>query len=131
MNQKTDLKVFRSSAGLGLKAMRDFKKGDDIIEYTGKKIKNEVADENPNRYLFELDDTWTIDGSGRKNLARYINHSCAPNAEAVHYTDDNEVWIEAKRDIKAGEEITYDYGKQHFDEYIKPIGCRCSKCQSK
>ena len=76
-------------------------------------------------YLFDLDEKITIDGSARSNLARYINHSCKPNCEAVHYTDANEIGIEAKRKIKAGEELTYDYGKDHFNEYIKPYGCKC------
>lgn len=125
-----DFKIFKSSAGFGLLAMRDFDKGDLIIEYTGRKISNEEAERKPNRYLFELNEKWTIDGSPRSNLARYINHSCRPNAEAVYYEDTNEIGIEAKRRIKSGEEITYDYGKDHFNEYIKPSGCRCEKCKS-
>lgn len=126
---KIDFKVFKSSAGFGLKTLRDWKKGDLVIEYTGKRISDKKAEEKPNRYLFDLDDKLTIDGSPRSNLARYINHSCRPNCEAVHYTDVNEIGIEAIRSIKAGEEITYDYGKDHFDEYIKPHGCRCDKCR--
>jgi SET domain-containing protein len=122
---KRDFKVFKSSAGFGLKTLRDWKKGDLVIEYTGKKIRNEAADAHANRYQFDLDKTWTIDGSPRSNIARYINHSCRPNCEAVHYTDVNEIGIEAIRSIKAGEELTYDYGKDHFDEYIKPYGCKC------
>ncbi len=122
---KKDFKVFKSSAGFGLKTLKDWKKGDLVIEYTGKRITNEEADERPNRYLFDLDEKWTIDGSPRSNLARYINHSCRPNCEPVHYTDVNEIGIEAIRNIKAGEELTYDYGKDHFNEYIKPYGCKC------
>ena len=122
---KKDFKVFKSAAGLGLKTLRDWDKGDLVIEYTGKRITNEEADRKPNRYLFDLDEKITIDGSARSNLARYINHSCKPNCEAVHYTDANEIGIEAKRKIKAGEELTYDYGKDHFNEYIKPYGCKC------
>lgn len=120
-----DFKVFKSSAGFGLKTLKDQKKGELVIEYQGKKITNEAAEAKPNRYLFDLDERWTIDGSPRSNLARYINHSCRPNCEAVHYTDTNEIGIEAIRDIKAGEELTYDYGKDHFNEYIKPHGCKC------
>lgn len=122
---KKDFKVFRSSAGFGLKTLRDWKKGDLVIEYKGRKITEEEADRKPNRYLFELDKKTVIDGSPRSNLARYINHSCRPNCEAVHYTDVNEIGIEAIRGIKAGEEITYHYGKAHFDEYIRPVGCKC------
>lgn len=123
---KKDFKVFKSSAGFGLRTLRDWEKGDLVIEYKGRKIPEAEADKKPNRYLFELDDKWTIDGSVRSNTARYINHSCRPNCEAVHYTDTNEIGIEAKRNIKAGEELTYHYGKAHFDEYIKPNGCKCA-----
>ena len=131
IGRKSDFKVFRSTAGLGLRAGRDFKKRDRLVEYTGRKISNERADEDSNRYLFQLDDRWTIDGSPRTNLARYINHSCEPNAEAVHDEDENRIFIEAIANIKAGDEITYDYGDQHFEEYIKPAGCKCSKCLSR
>lgn len=127
----SDFKVFKSSAGFGLRALSDYKKGDLVIEYTGRKLKSEEADKKPNRYLFELNEKYTIDGSPRSNLARYINHSCRPNCEPVYYSDTQEIGIEAKRNIKAGEELTYDYGKAHFDEYIKPYGCKCEKCLEK
>ena len=130
MTDKQDFRVFRSSAGMGLKTNRTFKKGDTVIEYTGKRVTSEEADKRPNRYLFEVDEKWTIDGSPRENLARYINHSCDPNCEAVHYTEDDEIIIEAIRSIKAGEELTYDYGQDHFEEYIEPYGCKCQKCQN-
>jgi SET domain-containing protein len=123
--EQKDFKVFKSSAGFGLRTLRDWDKGDLVIEYKGKKISNEYAEDHPNRYLFDLDDKWTIDGNPRTNTARYINHSCRPNCEAVHYTDTNEIGIEAMRHIKAGEELTYHYGKDHFNEYIKPHGCKC------
>ena len=129
--KKSDFKVFKSSAGLGLKTLKEIKKGDEVLEYTGKKVSNEWADEHPSRYLFSLDKKTTIDGSPRSNLARYINHSCKPNCEPVHYTDENKIFIEAKRNIEAGEELTYDYGKDHFDEYIKPYGCKCTGCANK
>ena len=90
---------------------------------------NKVADEIDNRYLFEINSRWTIDGSPRRNVARYINHSCRPNAE----TDivKGEILISAIRNIEPGEEITYDYGKDHFDGFIKPKGCKCVKCREK
>ena len=122
--------MFRSSSGLGLRACRDFKKSERLVEYTGPKIRTKRAEERPNRYLFELDDQWMIDGSPRTNLARYINHSCDPNAEAVHDEEQNRIFIEAIRRIKAGDEITFDYGKEHFDAYIKPVGCKCAKCRN-
>jgi SET domain-containing protein len=62
-------------------------------------------------------------------VARYINHSCKPNAEAL--ISGRRVWIWSRKNIKAGEEIAYDYGKEYFDDIIKPMGCRCEKCGSK
>ena len=123
-------KVFRSSAGLGLRALRNFEKSEKLIEYTGRRISNAEADEQPNRYIFQLNDRHSIDGSPRSNLARYINHSCNPNAEAVLSHDERRIIIEAIKPIKEGDEITYDYGPQYFEEYIEPTGCRCAKCRA-
>ncbi|MEX0918017.1 MAG: SET domain-containing protein [Candidatus Paceibacterota bacterium] len=123
--------VRRTSAGLGLVANNEYKKGDFIIEYTGEIITDAEADERANRYLFEINGRWTIDGSGRTNLARYINHSCRPNAEAEVDERAKKVRIYAKKRIEAGDELTYDYGKVHFDEYIRPNGCKCEKCMEK
>lgn len=117
-------------AGFGLKTKIDFKKGDFVIEYIGIKRKNKDIEYHTGKYLFEVDDKITIDGSPRYNLARYINHSCDPNCE-VEINEKNQILIEAIKNIKAGEEITYDYGKEYFDEFIKPIGCKCSKCIKK
>ena len=73
-----------------------------------------------------IDEEYRIDGSPRSNTARYINHSCAPNAEAI--ISGRRVWIWSKRAIKAGEEVTYNYGKEYFDAHLKPRGCLCIKC---
>jgi uncharacterized protein len=73
-----------------------------------------------------IDDEYFIDGSPRTNAARFINHSCRPNAKA--FRTGVRVWIWSIRNIKAGEEITYDYGKKYFDDFIKPGGCKCEKC---
>ena len=123
--------VKRSPTGLGLYAAENIPKGQFIIEYTGQKISDEEADRRANRYLFEINDRWTLDGSAHDHTARYINHSCRPNAEAELDEDEERIYIRAKKRIKAGDEITYDYGKDHFDEFIKPKGCRCEKCQVK
>lgn len=123
------LKVKRSSAGLGLFADEEIPKGICLIEYIGKIISTKEEENLVNKYLFEIDNKITIDGSPRYNTARYINHSCRPNAEAV--LKDKRVFIMSKRKIKAGEEINYDYGKEYWNEYIKPLGCRCSKCLKK
>jgi len=114
-------------AGLGLKTKVPFKKGDFIIEYIGIRKENKDIEYHTGKYLFEVNSKYTIDGSPRWNLARYINHSCKPNSE-VEISRDGKIKIEAIKNIKEGEEITYDYGKEYFDEFIKPIGCKCSKC---
>lgn len=123
-----DLKVKRSSAGLGLFAEHDIKKGDFVIEYHGPVYRDEDIGYN-GKYLFGIDETWTIDGTDRKNTARYINHSCKPNCEPE--IDGKRVYIYATKAIKAGEEITYDYGKDYFDGFIKPHGCRCGHHRKK
>lgn len=116
----------RGSHGLGLFAKCDLKKGEFIIEYTGDKITHDEANKRGGQYLFELNSKWTIDGKGRGNIARYINHSCKPNCEVD--IKKGQILISAKRAIKMGEELAYDYGKEFFDEHIKPKRCRCSKC---
>ena len=122
-------KIRRSKpgTGLGLFALQDIPKGEFILEYTGKKIPTAVADTmKDSRYLFEIDEEWTIDGSPRSNTARYINHSCEPNTEAE--IDDGRIVITAVRDIKNGEELTIDYDTEYFEEFIKPVGCKCEHC---
>src|ERR1700736_1465447 len=75
------LRIGRSRAGLGLFARVPIRKGQFILRYSGRKISTETADDLGNRYLFEINSRWTIDGATRRNRARYINHSCRPNAE--------------------------------------------------
>jgi SET domain-containing protein len=116
----------RPGLGRGLYATSDIEKGDFIVEYTGVHIPALYADTLKTRYLFELDEAWTVDGSSAKNIARYINHSCAPNCEAE--THDSHILIFATRDIAAGEELTLDYGDEYFDEFIRPAGCKCVRC---
>lgn len=112
--------------GLGLYARERFQKGNFVVEYTGRRIPTKLADSLSTRYLFEIDKDWTIDGSPRSNIARYMNHSCDPNCETE--IEDEKIIIRALRDIEIGEELTFDYGEEYFDEFIKPIGCRCSTC---
>jgi len=119
--------VKKSSAGLGLYAKTPLKRGEFVIEYVGKLLTAEEANKKGGKYLFEVNSKWTIDGSERSNIARYINHSCHPNCEA--YIVGKKVKIRAVKNIKAGEELSYDYGKDYFDEHIKPHGCRCKKCR--
>jgi len=120
--------VKKSSAGLGLFATDTFKKGDLVIEYTGEKITEEEANQRGGKYLFELNDNWTIDGKGRENKARYLNHSCRPNCYPELDEDEQHIYIYAKRNIEAGEELTYNYGKMYFNDLIKKDGCRCAHC---
>jgi uncharacterized protein len=115
--------VKRAGAGLGLFAGEDIKKGAFVIEYTGELISAEEADRRGGKYLMEISSRRTIDGKGRANTARYINHGCKPNCEAV--VKGSRVEIEAIRSIAAGEELAYDYGKYYFDTYIRPFGCKC------
>lgn len=128
---KKGVTVKKSSAGLGLYATQDFTKGELVIEYVGEKIADAEAQRRGGKYLFELNDSWTIDGKGRENVARYINHSCRPNCYPELDENEERVFIFAKRKIAIGEELTYDYGKQYFNLEIKPHGCRCEKCQPK
>lgn len=120
-------KVKRSPSGLGLFAMEDIKKGEFIIEYSGTILTVREANEKGGKYLFEINSRYTIDGSDRKNIARYINHSCRPNCEIE--IKKRCVLVFSIKNIKAGDELNYDYGKEYFNEYIKPNGCKCVKCR--
>ncbi|OGM92835.1 hypothetical protein A2333_00555 [Candidatus Wolfebacteria bacterium RIFOXYB2_FULL_49_7] len=123
------VKRSRAGAGLGLFATADISKGTFIIEYTGEKIANAEADRRGGRYLFNINTKWTIDGKGHHNTARYINHSCRPNCESR--VAKGKVTIHSIKNIKSGEELSYDYGTEYFKEYIKPLGCRCDKCHAR
>lgn len=131
--RKTDERfVVRRSGpgkGQGLFTTVAVKKGDFILEYVGKKITTAVADTLTTRYLFEIDEDWTIDGSERSNAARYINHSCDPNCEV--YIEKGKIMIYAIKNIPPHAELSYDYGEEYFDEFLKPVGCRCGtkKCK--
>jgi len=109
--------------------MEDIRKNQLIIEYTGDRITQKEADKRGGKYLFEVTDNLVIDGSSRQNLARYLNHSCKPNAEAEHDEEDDRIYIRAIKKIKAGEEITFHYGETYVKEIIKPLGCRCKSCK--
>jgi SET domain-containing protein len=123
------LRIGQSKAGLGLFARVAIKKGQFIVRYIGRKISTEVADQLDTRYLFEVNARWTIDGSSRRNRARYINHSCRPNAEV--YFVKHVIKVRAIKNIKPGDEITYHYGRDYFDSFIKDVGCKCRACAKK
>lgn len=122
-------RVKRSATGCGLYAEEAIPRRCFIIEYWGKVIPDEKAQEVGGKYLFEIGNGKTIVGTTRKNTARYINHACKPNCEVDII--DGRVFIFSKRNIKPGEELTYDYGEEYFDYYIKPHGCRCQSCAKK
>jgi len=126
-------RVGRSRTGLGLFATKPIKKGAKIVRYFGPLLdcRKKKHDAIENKYLFELNDRWTIDGSVRKNIARYINHACKPNAESDVSARKRKVVIRAIKNIEPGEEINYDYGTDYFKAYLKPIGCKCASCEKK
>ena len=134
-------RVGRSRTGLGLFATKPIAKRTIVAEYKGRRVTNEEADRlesSGSRYMYELNTRWTVDGSGRDNLARYANHSCRPNCESdvIHGErargrKGGMVIIRAIRNIKPGVEITYDYGRDYFNGFLKPIGCKCPKCIEK
>jgi SET domain-containing protein len=80
--------------------------------------------------MFEINTRWTIDGSRRWNVARYVNHSCRPNAEAIERRGPIIVYV-ARRRIKPEEEISVDYGKDYFAAFIGKSRCRCVKCMER
>jgi len=118
--------VKRTTTGLGLFAIELIPAGKRLIEYTGSIITAEEANQSRSKYLFEIDGKRAIDGSPRTNTARYLNHSCRPNAKA--FVTGKRIWIWSRKPIKAGEEITLDYGKEYLKEHINPKGCKCKKC---
>ena len=126
-------RIGRSKTGLGLFATQKIKKGTKIIRYFGPLLdsKNKKHDDIDNKYLFEINNRWTIDGSTRKNIARYVNHACRPNAESDVNSRKRKVIIRAIKTIQPGEEINYDYGTDYFKIFLKPIGCKCDHCEKK
>lgn len=120
------MRVGKSKTGKGLFAEELLPKGSCIIEYVGREVKKEDQKNAKGKYLFETGRGLMIDGNIPSNIARYINHSCAPNCEADGPR--GRVYILSLKKIKAGEELTYDYGKEYFDEHFKRYGCRCKKC---
>src|SRR5436189_2354938 len=133
ISSKKPYRIGRSPTGLGLFATKPIKKGTKIVRYFGPLLdsRKKKDDAIENKYLFELNGRWTIDGSVRENIARYINHACKPNAESDVKPRKRKVFIRAIKDIEPGEEINYDYGTDYFKAYLKPIGCKCDACEKK
>ena len=123
--------VVRSSAihAAGVFTLSPIPKGTHILEYTGERLKHDDADElykeRPYTYLFGVGDgTYVVDGFG---MAMYVNHSCDPNCETEE-DEDERVWIVASRDIKAGEELAYDYFL-YDGEGDAPCTCGSEQCR--
>ncbi len=127
--KKKKYAIKRSTTGLGMFAQQDIPPETRILEYTGTRIPKAEAEKADNRYIMYLNTTHAVDGTDRTNTARYLNHSCQPNAAA--YTTGKRLWIWSEQTIKAGAEITLDYGPEYFDAYIQLIGCRCQTCNLK
>ena len=128
---ETDLAGFRSSSihGTGGYARQDIASGARVIEYVGEKITKAESlrrCEEDNQYIFTLDDEFDLDGNVPWNPARFLNHSCAPNCEAE--VDGGRIWILALRDIKAGEELTFNYGYDLEDYREHPCRCGAPEC---
>lgn len=125
--------------GKGVFATRRIPKGSRIIEYKGRLITEAEADkrygddESNHTFLFLLDNDMVIDAYRDGNSARWINHSCDPNCEPME--EGNRLFIHAVRDIKAGDELSYEYNLVIEDRYTPAIkklyACRCGtrKCQ--
>src|SRR4030081_3539060 len=133
ISSKKPYRIGRSRNGLGLFATKPIKKGAKIVRYFGPLLdsRKKKDDAIENKYLFELNGRWTIDGSVRENIARYINHACKPNAESDVSPRRRKVVIRAIKNIEPGQEINYDYGTDYFKAYLKPIGCKCDACEKK
>ncbi len=125
-------RIGRSRTGLGLFAIKPLRRRDYIATYRGRRLSDEEAtlyEDRGARYLFVVNKHCTIDGSPRWNVARYINHSCRPNAEAVG-RNGGIVFIASRR-IEPDEEITIDYGRQYYLYFVDNGGCQCEPCRAK
>ncbi len=122
--------------GRGVYATQDISNETEVIEYVGEPINKEISEDrawdqyaraeehgDAAVYIFTLDEQWDIDGNVPWNTARLINHSCEPNCEA--WIIGRKIYIYSLQDIKAGDELTFDYG---FDiECYEDHPCRCGK----
>ena len=134
------IEVRRSDVhGLGVFAAKRIPKGTRIIEYVGERVSHDEADRryeekdanDSHTFLFIVDSKTVIDAGVDGNDARFFNHSCDPNCEST--VEKRRVYIEAIRDIEAGDELTYDYQIHREDDDPDNIdevfACRCGFAQ--
>jgi uncharacterized protein len=117
-------------AGLGLFAAQDITQGTRILPYLGEKIaKAESARRlaQGNAYIFTFNERYDIDGTVLRNTARYSNHSCDPNCKVEKTT--RTIWLVALRDIRDGEELTFNYGYDFDPDTYQDFPCRCGATQ--
>ncbi|MBM3225416.1 MAG: SET domain-containing protein, partial [Candidatus Tectomicrobia bacterium] len=113
----------------GLFATEPIRRGTRVVEYTGEKISKRESTRRLaayNNYIFYLNALYDIDGETLENTARYMNHSCEPNCEVEMTT--TQIWLVALRDIKAGEELTFNYGYDASEYERFPCNCGTRSC---
>lgn len=116
-------------AGQGLFARRDFEAGMRLAPYRGP-----LTTTPPPRsasgeiYALEVGAGLWIDGTGVDNPARWANHSCEPNAELVWFGPTEGAWLTSSRTLRAGEEITFDYGFSLAESLFHPCACQSPGC---
>lgn len=127
--------------GRGVFALLPIPKHTRVIEYKGERISHEEADErygeehenSTHTMLFAVDDEIVIDATRKGNSARWINHSCVPNCEVVD--EERRIFIETRRDVRPGEELTYDYNLQLGEPHTAaakrahPCYCGARRCR--
>jgi uncharacterized protein len=121
--------------GRGVFALTPISKGTRIVEYKGELITDDEADRryahlhehSPHTMLFSLENKLVIDATRRGNSGRWVNHSCAPNCQVEE--EGTKIFIDACRDIRPGEELTYDYnlqlGEPHTRAAQRAHACFC------
>jgi len=127
--------------GLGAFATERIPEGTRLIEYTGERLTPDEAEarypDDPttrhHTYLFAIDDDVVIDAAVDGNEARFINHSCDPNCDAV--IEDGRIWIETIKVVEPGDELAYDYAyvleERHTPaaKRLYPCNCGAARCR--
>jgi SET domain-containing protein len=127
--------------GRGVFALADISRGARLMEYLGERISHEEADRryaeehenSPHTMLFAVNDEVVIDATKKGSSARFINHSCSPNCEAIE--EEGRIFIETIKPVKAGQELTYDYNlvldEPHTPKVKRMHACYCgtTKCR--